>query len=150
MFIENITTDDIFDLPNVFNEVPDVNTRRFQKVLVVDDNQDIRLALAELLVNEGYFVTTARNGQDGLLHLMQDRDLPDLILLDMKMPVKDGRQFLEEQKHIPEICNIPVVIISGEMSADELRNLPARSCVQKPFNWFEVLETVKVCSQKTN
>jgi two-component system, chemotaxis family, chemotaxis protein CheY len=141
---------DLFETPNYFGEVPELHTKRFQKILVVEDNQDLRQALAEFLGQEGYFVATARNGQDGLLQLLEERDPPDLILLDMKMPVKDGRQFLKEKSEIEELRGIPVVIISGELSVEELRNLPARGCMQKPFDWNDVLETVKLCSQKTN
>jgi CheY-like chemotaxis protein len=140
----------LFEIPDLFGDIPELNTRHFKKILIIDDNQEIRLALADLLVNEGYSVMTARNGQDGLEHLLKEREQPDLILLDMKMPIKDGGQFLQEQCQLPEISHIPVVVISGEMTLEELRNLPVRSCVQKPFNWIEVVETVKLCSQKSN
>ncbi|WP_373044572.1 response regulator [Vulgatibacter sp.] len=80
-------------------------------VLVVDDEFTIVETLAEILSWEGYRVVTAPNGREGLAAL--EKDVPDLVLLDMMMPVMDGLQMLEEMRRRPEVRHVPVVLMTA-------------------------------------
>ncbi len=92
-------------------------------VLVVDDDEDIRLTLRELLEDEKYDVWTAQNGQVALDLLRRAAHLPSLILLDLMMPVKDGFAFRTEQRADPKLAAVPVIVMSA---AADLRAKSAR------------------------
>jgi CheY-like chemotaxis protein len=110
-------------------------------VLVVDDDQDIRDALCELLLDEGYQAVAAANGAEALSYL-RSRELPCVILLDLMMPIMDGWEFRRQQKGDPKLSGIPVVAITaaGESRASTIavdRILP------KPLQIDHVLETLE-------
>ncbi|WP_242339575.1 MULTISPECIES: response regulator [unclassified Anaeromyxobacter] len=106
-------------------------------VLVVEDDPDIREALAEALGGEGYDVALAENGQDAL-DVLRDCPRPDVILLDLLMPVMSGWQFRQEQLADPALAGIPVVVVSASPPGDAQpdRYLP------KPFSIDDLLSTV--------
>jgi CheY-like chemotaxis protein len=81
-------------------------------VLVIDDDEDVRWALLELLQLLGFEAVGASNGAQGLC-LAIDRK-PQVILLDLRMPVMDGWQFLEYRRSSNELLRIPVVVITAE------------------------------------
>ena len=81
-------------------------------ILIVDDDKDVRSALAELLEGEGYTVAGAHNGHEAL-KLMRDGLHPAIILLDLMMPVMDGWDFRREQQRDPALLHVPVVIVSA-------------------------------------
>lgn len=83
-------------------------------ILIIEDDRDILDALVDLLGEEGYRISTARNGQEGIDFLNSSPDLPSLILLDLMMPVKDGRAFRLEQKDHPRYGMIPVILMSAD------------------------------------
>lgn len=83
------------------------------RILIVDDDENMLSALGELLELEGYPVEKARNGREALDRLVASRDAPGLILLDLKMPVMDGWQFLAERAKEPSARDVPVVLLSG-------------------------------------
>lgn len=115
-----------------------------KKILIIDDDFDIRLSLAELLVNEGYKVATARDGQAGIAYLVSQKELPSLVLLDLNMPVADGLNFREQQKKIKEISDIPVVVISADKYVGEkARSTDAKAIIKKPVDLFEILNAVE-------
>ncbi len=107
-------------------------------ILVVDDDADLRHALAEIFAAAGYGVTTAANGKEALACLDEHR--PDVILLDMMMPVMDGRQFLEGKLARPAVADVPVIVASASASSDEVVGALAR--VDKPCNVEELLRIV--------
>lgn len=83
-------------------------------ILVVDDDVDIRNTVAGILRDEGYRVATAGNGQEALAYLTAPgAPLPDLILLDMMMPIMDGAGFHERQQRIPAIAAIPILTFTA-------------------------------------
>ena len=83
-------------------------------VLVVDDDQDLRESLRDLLEVWGYDVQTAANGEEALASLA--RSGSSLILLDLQMPVMDGREFLAKIRKSGRYSHIPIVIVSGQDS----------------------------------
>ena len=108
---------------------------------MVDDDQDIRDALCELLVDEGYRAAPAKNGEDALMYL-RSGELPSVILLDLMMPVVDGWEFRRRQQSDPRLRGIPVVVITaaGELRA---RSIAVERVLAKPLQIDEVLEVLK-------
>jgi CheY-like chemotaxis protein len=111
--------------------------RKRKKVMIIDDDIDYRLAISEMLVDQGYSVTTAKDGEMGLNSLIHERDLPDLILVDLMMPIKGGLEFRREQSQLDEINKIPVVFVTGHGYID------GELCLQKPFMENEILGVVR-------
>jgi two-component system chemotaxis response regulator CheY len=80
-------------------------------ILIVDDEADCRRPLAALLKHEGYEITEARDGLEGLQRLNEKRH--DLILLDMIMPGCDGITMLQAVRRRPEFAQLPVLLVTG-------------------------------------
>ena len=114
------------------------------RILIVEDDRYIRKALARLLESEGYVVDVAENGQQALDNLHQAAELPQLIILDLMMPVLDGFQFRERQARLPRLAGIPVVIMTadGHIDAKKMR-IGAVAALRKPADVEEILKTVK-------
>jgi two-component system, chemotaxis family, chemotaxis protein CheY len=106
-------------------------------ILVVDDNFDIREMVAEALALDGYRVSTASNGKEALEQAHRDR--PDLIVLDLMMPVMTGWQFMEAQRGDPDLAAIPVVVVTAFADAHPEG---AAAFMQKPFGIGTLLTTV--------
>lgn len=102
-------------------------------VLVVDDDNDIRETLQEILESEGYEVATAGNGAEGLeraraLH-------PSVILLDLFMPLMDGTEFRQRQVEDAELAEIPVVIVSAAAGLEErIAAMGVAAHLEKPLD----------------
>src|SRR5512139_516436 len=97
-------------------------------VLVVDDERDIREVVAEVLEGEGYEVLGARDGAEALGKLRAHH--PALVLLDLMMPGMDGWEFCAARKREPDLCAIPVIVISA---LGKVSGLDAAAFLQKPF-----------------
>jgi len=107
-------------------------------VLVVDDMPDAREVLARLLRRHGYVAATAEHGLDALAQV--EAVHPDLILLDLTMPVMDGVEVLRRLRADPRYADLPVVVFTGVHGGpmvDEARRLRARDVVLKasPAAW---------------
>lgn len=105
-------------------------------VLVIDDDPDIRGALALVLVDAGYRVETAVNGCDGLDHL---GCTPDLVVLDLGMPVMDGHEFMRRFRKEATHRQTPVVVVSAS-AGEEIEG--AQGFVRKPFENEALLQQV--------
>ncbi len=88
-----------------------------KKILVVDDNRTIRLLLEKRLVAEGYRVVTASDGKEGLSAAA--RELPDLILSDVDMPVMDGGEMVSMLKGSSRTSHIPVIFLTSLITKDQ-------------------------------
>ncbi len=108
-----------------------------QYILVVDDNEDLRNTLADVLELAGYRVRTAENGRTGLQ--LASEDPPALILLDLMMPVMSGWEMYDAMMQDPELRSVPVVVISA---APEPR-LPGVLHFSKPIEISNLLEAVR-------
>jgi CheY-like chemotaxis protein len=112
-------------------------------VLIVDDDTDIRETLEEVLADNDFPATGVENGAVALERLRADEEPPCVILLDMMMPVMDGRTFRHEQKHDPTLSDIPVVVLtahaSGERSARELQ---VDAFLRKPVDLKTLLDVI--------
>jgi len=109
-------------------------------VLVVEDDDVVRASLGELLEDSGYQVSFAENGKVALEVLTGGRT-PDVIVLDLKMPVMDGWQFRAIQQVDPRLGSIPVVAISADRSAAAVP-ISAHAYLRKPLDADEFLQTV--------
>ncbi|QDE93595.1 hypothetical protein BHS06_33975 [Myxococcus xanthus] len=110
-----------------------------KRLLIVDDELAIVEALQDILSVEGYDVDTAFNGAEGL-HRMADAK-PDLVLLDLMMPVMDGREMLRRMREDDGLRGIPVVVMSAGRISDEERRSSARF-LAKPFELDVLLDTI--------
>ena len=108
------------------------------KLLIVDDEVAILEAFTDILSVEGYEVSTAANGAEGLAKV--GKEPPDLILLDLMMPVMDGQEMLRRLKEDPALQVIPVVVMSaGRVTKSELHG---SRFLAKPFELDDLLDTV--------
>src|SRR5437667_10247603 len=110
-------------------------------IMLIDDDADTRVAIRDFLTTEGFLVHTAREGQQAL-HMLEKMDPPDLILLDYKMPVMDGKQFLAVQRTIPRLQGIPVVILSAATREWSGAHLEVEEVLSKPVDLELLLVTV--------
>ena len=86
--------------------------RESPNILVVEDDEDAREAMVALLQMKGYHAVPAGNGREALDYLDQ-APAPDLIILDLWMPVMDGWQFRSEQTRNPRLAHIPVIVVTA-------------------------------------
>jgi CheY-like chemotaxis protein len=113
-------------------------------VLVVDDDGEVRETLAELL-GDRYEVLVATNGQDAL-DVMAHGPPPDLILLDIRMPVMDGWHFLSARLRHPGLVEVPIIIMSGELAAvHESGKVGACTMVRKPLELDDLNRRIEDC-----
>lgn len=113
-----------------------------QRILVADDEANMRWALDKALSKVGYEVITAENGQAALESIQEDR--PDLVLLDLKMPKLDGIQVLRQAKIIaPELLVIMMTAHGSTATAVEAMKLGAYDYIMKPFDIDELLMAVE-------
>ena len=110
------------------------------RLLLVDDDEEIRVTLGLALRSEGFDVLEARNGLHALQQLMQT-PLPDAILLDMTMPVMTGFEFLEYQAQDPRIRGIPVIAVTAYAKVSEIRGV--RMVLRKPFDLDRLYRAVR-------
>lgn len=113
-----------------------------KKILIIEDNTDISTALNEVLSDSGFQIEVAANGKEGLDHLI-NRELPDLILLDLFLPVMTGSEFRFRQLQIPYLAKIPVIAMSADACVkSRCKQLGIESYLKKPFELMELLELV--------
>ena len=117
------------------------------QILVVDDDPDILEALSEILEAEGYEVDRARHGQEALARIDQRR--PDLILLDLMMPVMDGWEFLRLQQRDPKIARVPVIILSA-LDQARIGDVGAAAALKKPLDFDRLLDLVRGHCNRSN
>lgn len=110
-----------------------------KKILIIEDDRDIRETLRELLEMEGYGVSLMADGQEALIHL-QANGPPDLILLDLMMPGMSGWELIEKLQNDPRLALIPVLVLS----ASQPRQWPggASGYLRKPMQINELLEKI--------
>ena len=114
--------------------------RRWPYILVVDDDADFREGLRAALEMKGYQVEEAGNGKEALERI--EKKPPLLVLLDLQMPVMNGRELLQKLRAAPETRDVPVVIISGFGFEWEAELMGAQGYVGKPFEPEELEGTI--------
>ncbi len=114
-----------------------------KKILVVDDEADVITYLTALLTDAGYAVTAARDGQQAIDQVREDR--PDLVSLDITMPEKSGVRFFREMREDPGLADIPIVMVTGVTSplagpggtGSFQRFISSRKKIRPPDAFFE-------------
>lgn len=110
-----------------------------QSILVVEDDDDIRNVMIDVLESEGYHAEAAVNGKEAL-ELLRKINKPCLVLLDMMMPIMNGREFLDKVMEDSYLAPIPVLIVSAV--ADKTNTQGAVGFLKKPVDIEMVLEMV--------
>jgi CheY-like chemotaxis protein len=110
-------------------------------VLVVDDDADARETLRDVLEDEGYTVLIAANGADALQCL--ERTRPDVMLLDLMMPLTSGNSVYEQLQKKPSLASIPIIAVTAEPSRAPI-GMPA---LEKPIKLHKLLELVALCCE---
>jgi two-component system, chemotaxis family, chemotaxis protein CheY len=114
-------------------------------VLVIDDDAEIRQALTDVLEDEQYSVVCASNGREALTKI-EDGLCPDIILLDVMMPVMDGWHFLSARLAYPQLIEIPIIIISAGMEAmSEARKVGVFDVIRKPLHISSLVRQIEHC-----
>jgi CheY-like chemotaxis protein len=111
------------------------------RLLVVEDDPDLRDALSDALSASGYSVKCAGNGREALDYL-ESAAPPCLVLLDLVMPVMNGWEFRAAQARNEKIASIPVVVLTAETRPDLNETLSADEWLVKPFELGRLLSTI--------
>jgi CheY-like chemotaxis protein len=114
-------------------------------VLIVDDDHGIRVALRQVLEDEGYRVASATHGGEALEYLAKHR--PCVIILDLQMPIVSGWDFAAEFAKNEEWAEIPIVVVSAYLANVSLpKQITPVACLAKPINLDELLAAIsKAC-----
>ncbi|CAN5186455.1 N/A [soil metagenome] len=113
-------------------------------ILIIEDNEDIRENMAEIVLLSGFAVFTAENGKEGII--LATNNHPDIILCDVFMPQVSGYDVLKELKNNPATSLIPFIYVTagGEKSEVKLAmDLGAVGFIRKPFEGQELLNEIK-------
>ncbi len=113
-------------------------------VLLVEDDEDIRSSISEVLADEGFQVVAASDGNDALRYLRSTTELPRVILLDLMMPVMDGWAFRAAQLADARLATIPVVILSAATDVPRhAAQLHVDEFLVKPLDVPQLLNTIE-------
>jgi two-component system, cell cycle response regulator DivK len=115
-----------------------------KRILVVEDQEDLRGVLRDLLSGSGYGVVEAADGQDGINKAKSE--CPDLILMDIQLPVLDGYEATRQIKADPSLANTPIIAVSSfAMKGDEekARGAGCDHYVTKPYSPLQLLRTIR-------
>ena len=111
------------------------------RVLAIEDDADLRTFYGTILGEEGHEVRLSDNGLDGMRNLDWD---PDLILLDLMLPVMDGYEFLRRLRASPKGAHIPVLVLSASLPPGRSTLRGAQAVLRKPFDFDRLLRTIEM------
>lgn len=111
-------------------------------LLIIEDDAGVREMLCAVLEDAGYRVATAEHGQEALSYLLANPP-PFVILLDLMMPIMDGRQFRREQLAIPHLAKIPVAVLSADLQLDKGEEMRGTVALKKPLDLDRLIEIVQ-------
>src|SRR5207247_8556466 len=106
-----------------------------------EDDADLRVMTAQLLTIEGFNATTVANGREALDYL-EKGDRPDVILLDLMMPVMDGWEFRRTQQADPTLADVPVIVLSA-LDQTRAGDVDAAAFLKKPLDFDRLLQLVR-------
>jgi len=119
-----------------------------KKILIVEDNENIRAVLRMALEIGQYDVIEACDGREGLTILKQNLDCA-LVITDLAMPVMDGYQLLDQIRGTLGLPHLPVFILTAEKDATAALDKGATRLIRKPFSPIELLEAIRQTIQPT-
>jgi DNA-binding response OmpR family regulator len=114
-----------------------------KRVLVIDDDPDIRETIRLVLADEGYTVDDAGDGADALALLRKNGVIPDVILLDLMMPRMNGWQFREEQQRDARLAGIPIIVLSADSNLPEKAPTFGGRYLAKPVDIDSLLAAIE-------
>ncbi len=120
-----------------------------KKILVVEDEKNIRMNLMDILEMSGYSVSTAENGSDAIL--MMQENLPDLVISDIRMPLMDGKQLLIHMRKEMPLRNVPFLFLTSKIEPEDIRegmNHGADDYITKPFKYDVLLKAIETRLKK--
>ena len=115
-----------------------------KRILVVEDHEDNRQILRDLLASAGYEMIEAGNGEDGVAAAASER--PDLILMDIQLPILDGYEATRQIKANPALSAIPIIVVTSyALSGDEekARTAGCDAYVAKPYSPRQLLARIR-------
>jgi two-component system, chemotaxis family, chemotaxis protein CheY len=115
-----------------------------KKILIIDDEVNLRETIAEMLIYVGFEVVLAQDGEEGIQKVEETN--PDFIICDVMMPKLDGYGFMEH--HVKsKFANIPVILLSAKVELKDEEyglNLGVKAYVRKPFTFKDLLEKINL------
>ena len=117
-----------------------------KKILLIEDSQEIRENIAEILSLANYEVAEAENGKIGVEKAKKEH--PDLIICDIMMPQANGYTVLNELRNHPETAHIPFIFLTASAEKSEVKaglGMGAEGYIRKPFGTDELLRTIESC-----
>lgn len=112
-------------------------------ILIIEDEEDIRECLREFLETEGYQITTALNGADAF-QVAEKTTKPDLILLDLMMPIMSGDEFIVQQKKRNFLLDVPVILVSADNQTSKMaKSLGVADHLKKPMDLEDLTAVIK-------
>jgi two-component system cell cycle response regulator DivK len=115
-----------------------------KRILVVEDQEDNRRIIRDLLMSAGYELIEALDGAEGVR--LAESERPDLILMDIQLPVLDGHEATRRIKQNPELRHIPIVVVTSYALSGDEQKATAAGCdayVAKPFSPRQLLATLR-------
>jgi len=115
-----------------------------KRIMVVEDQEDLRGVLRDLFASSGYIVIEAVDGATGITRAKSDR--PDIILMDIQMPIIDGYEATRQIKADPDLASIPIVAVSSFAMKGDEEKARAAGCndyVTKPYSPIQLLRMVR-------
>lgn len=107
--------------------------QRFKKLLIIDDEDDVRLFLEDFLSEREFYVSSAPSAEEGLD--LMEKNLPDIVLLDLMMPGMDGLECLKQiKKKYPHVKVIMITALNDESKVALARKNGAKNYILKPFS----------------
>ena len=114
-------------------------------VLVVEDDATLRQVIELVLEARGYVVGQARHGGMALELMAESR--PDVVVADLKMPVMDGYELLQRMQEDPDLRQLPVILLTGNMEAGRIA-AGAAAMLVKPFDPADLIATIERLTEK--
>lgn len=127
-------------------QIDPTSGRRAVSVLVIEDDVDTRDQITSVLQNAGYSVATASDGSEALSMLQTIR--PEVIFLDVQMPIMDGPHFREAQRRDRDLLEIPTVVMTGDRSAEPMLDIGVEETLRKPIKVRELLAIARQYCQR--
>jgi two-component system, cell cycle response regulator DivK len=112
-----------------------------KRILVVEDEEDNRRILCDLLTSAGYEIIQAENGEAALAVAARVR--PDLILMDIQLPLLDGYEVTRRLKADPELCAIPIIAVTSSALSEATRAAGCDAYVAKPYSPRALLAKIR-------
>ena len=111
-------------------------------ILLIEDDNSIREAIQFVLDSEGYQIAVARDGEEGMSMLHNDLK-PDVIILDIMMPVMNGFEFRKAQLNDPQLASIPTIALSADRNFHQQTHSGFQSVLKKPVELDDLLQSIE-------